>query len=778
MLEPELNFYPEDIQSSSKEGDAFQPAYNTPNKPVSELNMQPSANGSVMTRDSMQSPNFVPGTHGAGWQIKSNGDATFQNITVNNVKEGGVISITVVPGDSLQTALNTINTQGGGTLYLSPGTYTINADLSVYDNTRIIGDSSNNTILDFNSQAYSIIWLGTDIYTTGTIASIGSGVNVVGSGTTWTAAMIGRQIFIDERWYVIVNVTDTTHLTIATGYADGATFAGTYRIANPVNNVAIKGVTIKNSTTTALEGTDIRDVTLNDVVFLSNDKGFIFTNFMNVVPESSTVASSTSNGYELTNGTFCNSYSVATVSNGGSGAVLNNIRSCGWILSAANSNTTDGFNLTDVDSCVFKVEASGNGSNGIEMVSGCDSNFVNDALISGNTSDGIKLTATSDNNTIGSSINITGNGGYGVNIAASTCDNNTLLSPLYLSNASGNYSDSGTGTIIITRSSTAGLFGGNGSDGALSVTSGTTNIDASSAKVVVKNYSSISISSGATLGVTNPSSEGTILILKSQGNITIDGTIELTSIGAAAGTDGFSVLDDNIHYGGAGTAGGNGSGGVGGTGGLIYSNKKLYITADADKLYRKFIDVACGAGGGNGGAGFGGAAGGAGGRGGGSMIIECGGALNFTANGIINLNGGNGSVGTNSTGDTGAGGGGGGGTSGMGLILYNTLTANSGTINAKGGSAGDGGTNTSPAGGGKYGGGGGAGGGSWTYAGKDGGSATGGAPGNGVNATSSEGASGGAGGGSAPSMNPGGTGGTQGATDSNHYLITQNKYFV
>ena len=62
----------------------------------------------------------------------------------------------------------------------------------------------------------------------------------------------------------VVAVADNTHLTIAS--ARGA-YAGTYRIANTINNVSIENVTIKNSTTNALEGTDVENVHLGGVVF-------------------------------------------------------------------------------------------------------------------------------------------------------------------------------------------------------------------------------------------------------------------------------------------------------------------------------------------------------------------------------------------------------------------------------------------------------------------------------------------------------------------------------
>jgi len=313
-------------------------------------------------------------------------------------------------------------------------------------------------------------------------------------------------------------------------------------------------------------------------------------------------------------------------------------------------------------------------------------------------------------------------------------------------------------------------FGGDGSDGALSVTSGTTNIDASSASVVIKEYTSISISSGATLALTNPASTGTILILKSQGDVTIEGTIDLSGDGSAAETDPASVITET---------GGNAA--TVQAGGTEYPFKMFYTTYN-DGYFDGAVRVACGAGGANGnqgtGNGGGPTAGGSGGRGGGALIIECGGAFDFDSGGTINLDGSDGTNGANagagSFGTIGGGGGGGGGSAGMAAILYKTLTDNSGTVSAKGGDGGNGGSGDAVYSGGScQGGWGGGGGGALQEDGETGG--TGGTQSTnsnpGVSSTTSAGSSGGGGGGDA-SHQAGGTGGSStGADTTDHYVI-------
>lgn len=327
---------------------------------------------------------------------------------------------------------------------------------------------------------------------------------------------------------------------------------------------------------------------------------------------------------------------------------------------------------------------------------------------------------------------------------------------------------------------TQGSFGGDGSDGALSITSGTTTIDLSNASSLIKNYTSISITGTGALAFSNPHASGSIIILKSQGNVTITSStapcIDLRGMGASGGAGGafgasgttgttgaLIVTDSNL-----GGVGGSISGTSPGAGGGRWSNITIY-TASTLELNRKAIFVACGSGGGGGGGGSsaGAGTGGDGARGGGALYIECGGALNFTTSNGISTKG---STGSNGTSSTSGGGGGGGGGAGSVVILYKTLTASSGTIDNSGGTGGNGANGSAGVGGsgggggGSYGGAGGTGG-----SGGGGGSAGGGGGGGaGVGGAGSDGASNGGGG-------TGGAGGAGGSASSG--LVTKNTVF-
>lgn len=347
---------------------------------------------------------------------------------------------------------------------------------------------------------------------------------------------------------------------------------------------------------------------------------------------------------------------------------------------------------------------------------------------------------------------------------------------------------------------------GDGSDGALTISSGVTNIDLGAAQMVVKQYTSISITGTGQLTFSNPHASGTYIVFKVQGNVTLTSSanpnIDASGMGAAGGAGGVGKVTVPSNNGANGTNGYNingattqygtgGEGALNGTqttpaGGLILPNLSTYPKAvlasfaAIDQLnrtanfYNRFqfnTYLACGSGGGGGGGGYGNVSynGGDGGRGGGVFRMHIGGDLNMTGNiSVAGKNGTNG-VSASGTNDYRGGGGGGGGAGGMALIIYNTATATSGSIDTKGGNGGNGGNSISANNATGKGGAGGSGGGA--YGGAGGAAAQGVGPG--ANGSAGAGTSAGGGGGGAGQTTgasgetrAGGTGGAGGASDN------------
>lgn len=388
-----------------------------------------------------------------------------------NADIGGRV-LTIDEGQNINAALKSIHDSGGGTLRLNAGTYVINGSLVGYSSTRIVGVSPSATTIDFNSTSGNLSFTGTDIYTTGTITSISGGVNVTGSSTSWLANVkAGQYLFIGTRHYKIAAVTGDTTLVLAEGYTDDLTMPSlAYRITTAIEDVEIANLTIKRSSGTGITFTDAVAITLSNVITALCNKGLVFTNVSRLKMERVLTAAQTSNGCEFTNVGLCDWSSINASANGGHGFVFNNCKTINGLVSSV-ANTSDGFNCTDMDQTIMIYEASSNGGQGVEFVSGCDENDV-DGLFIGNTSDGLKLTATSDRN------NIKGiyknNGGYGINIAASTCDDNTINVPTFSGNTSGDYQDLGTNTNIVATIPSGFNYTGRWDDGLTEVVSNAT----------------------------------------------------------------------------------------------------------------------------------------------------------------------------------------------------------------------------------------------------------------------------------------------------------------
>ncbi len=246
-----------------------------------------------------------------------------------------------------------------------------------------------------------------------------------------------------------------------------------------------------------------------------------------------------------------------------------------------------------------------------------------------------------------------------------------------------------------------GKFGGTGADGALAITTGTTTIDLAGAAVVTKNYTSISITGTGKLAFINPHANGTIITLKSQGNVTLTSStapmIDCSALGPSGGAATAAAQFQNVP-GNPGTDGltdifttyhGVGSTGAGVGAGGVKATLSINDITDGYLRFKTIIFRAAGGGSGHattsndaGAQAFGGK----GGRAGGTLVIECGGAWNFTTTNGISIAGeagGNASIYPTNWPE--CAGGGAGGAAGLFLAIYNTLTANTGTVNVSGG---------------------------------------------------------------------------------------------
>jgi hypothetical protein len=241
----------------------------------------------------------------------------------------------------------------------------------------------------------------------------------------------------------------------------------------------------------------------------------------------------------------------------------------------------------------------------------------------------------------------------------------------------GNGGTPGSGNTFVTQTAFASAFlkpnSGTGADGALSVTSGTTTLNDAghvSGNFAIYNFTTGSISSGATLAFGSNFANKTI-VLKFTGTCTNAGTITTVGNGGAGG-----VANTN------GSLGANACAGVGMTGSGVTAG-----VAAVGVGYGAY-DFSCGNGGG-GGTNGGNYSGGAGGAGGGALVIIS--ASTITISGTVNTSGSNGSN-AQTTGSaayvSGGGAGGAGGGAGNQVFIAPTIVTTNGTFTANGGTAG------------------------------------------------------------------------------------------
>ena len=416
-----------------------------PPPPLPALNIVPLAQSmSTLKEGDFQSKNFRSGR--AGFRLRSDGTGEFQDGIFGGTFNIGGTSITIDNTQDIQTNLDLIESEGGGTLFLQPGTYTLTADISVPSRVTLQGVSRDGVILDCNS-SYKVKMSGSNPYTTGTIALNNGDTTVVGTGTTFTSGMVGQFIFLADYWYEITVFTDTTHITIGDAYFGENLSGYGYAIADPCFNAVARRLTIINATGIGLEVAYSSEPWLDDLYIYSNGTGID----MDYVYAPLFFVSSFSNGVNGNlnyTSAFEIRFSAFAQSTSGAGLVLTNCTSSTIFDSDFSGNTADGINSTSSSNiAIVSFSANANGGQGIEYVSGCNNNQISHGEIADNTSDGAKLTATSDNNTI-LACSIHDNGGYGINIAASTCDNNQIIAPAFSNNTSGTISDSGTNTFV------------------------------------------------------------------------------------------------------------------------------------------------------------------------------------------------------------------------------------------------------------------------------------------------------------------------------------------
>lgn len=356
-----------------------------------------------------------------------------------------MIILTIQPTDDIQNYLDILDDNGGGILNFNPtDTFNVSNNITLYDNVTING---NGATIDFGGGVYKVSAQGSDAYSTGTLAvNFGSG-SVTGTGTTWTSAMVGRSILIGDYWYEITARASNTAITISPVFMAPNVSGVSYVIASTLDNIAIKNISLTNSSTYLLDFRYVNGLVIDSLTAYSASQGINGFDSANIQWVNSVIDDCTT-GMVLNNVPFCtlNNWSITNIT-GGAGLELTGISNTSLGIASIQAITgvgmklTNCFNLGMVNYSIIECT-----SHGIEFVSGNSDMDMNLGYINTCGGDGVKLTATSNSITLTSN-SIQDCTGYGINIANANCENNILISDTTGNNTAGALNDLGTGTL-------------------------------------------------------------------------------------------------------------------------------------------------------------------------------------------------------------------------------------------------------------------------------------------------------------------------------------------
>lgn len=415
--------------------------YNAVSDPIA-----PQSIGNGYIANDMYSSNFATGV--SGWRLSYKGDFEANSGTFRGqVKIGGLI-VNVKTTDDIQTAINTVNAAGGGRVILANGTHTQNSNITMYSNISLEGENELSAIIDFNNGSFGINAVGSNVYNTGTVTVTKGSTAIVGSGTTWTQSMLGQNILLSGIWYPIVAFVNAGQVAVGFPFADTTALGQSYTIATTINDVQVMNLTIKNSTTNAININYGNNYIIQDLILVNNTVGTSVQNSSSFALQVID-ASGCGKGADLNNCYNGNVTAFSCIDSTNMGFNITKSQFIDFGVMNITNSTNNGVSLTSCSILSFNQFASrNNGAAGMEMVSGNSSINIGNSVFNNNGTDGLKIT---DSSSMGSAVNsdFANNSGWGVNIVSANCNNNIILVPQFTSNGSGDITDSGTGTNII-----------------------------------------------------------------------------------------------------------------------------------------------------------------------------------------------------------------------------------------------------------------------------------------------------------------------------------------
>lgn len=381
-----------------------------------------------------------------GWSIDGFGNVEFNDGLFRGTFIIGGALITISDITQLQAANDSVAALGGGTIALVPDTYFPTSSFTLSSGVTL---DMNGATIDFGGGAYQFLIQGSNAYSTGTLAVNYGSTSVTGTGTTWTAAMVGQSILIGDYWYTISARASNTSITLSTAYRGLNITGATYVIATTVDGASIVNGTVLNNSSIPLvrfrycNGFTMDGLSCANAPQAIDGDDSANVNWLNSSMQNCVIGMTYDN---VPFGTFNNCIGLDIT--GGTAMALNGVTNAalGSISFQAITGRAVTFqncsNLGFVNYSIIKAS-----SHGVEFISGNSDIDLGEGYFNSCGGDGVKLTASSDRISM-SQLSLLNNGGYGINIADSTCDNAAIGLCSFSGNSSGALNDLGTGTAV------------------------------------------------------------------------------------------------------------------------------------------------------------------------------------------------------------------------------------------------------------------------------------------------------------------------------------------
>lgn len=307
-------------------------------------------------------------------------DARFATAVVSLSGEKGTYK-------DIQAAVTYVNGLGGGVVLIKAGTYFISSQITLFSNVSLIGEGDS-TVIDFTNHTglTGISIEGTEVTTAGTITLTKDDATVTGSSTTFSddSVAAGDILYIAGLRATVSSVTTNTALELTENYEGTTIAAESYTIAQPLFNITISDLLIKNyapaGSAKAIYINYGEYVTISRVSFVNCDDAVTIQNCFSVIIDQSNATEGV-NGY-------------------GIGSSTSKVIQAYLLDCNATNNSTSGATIINGSNVVISGGSySYNGQQGIRFA-GTDKSRLSNAFIRGNPLEGIYFSSTSDDNII------------------------------------------------------------------------------------------------------------------------------------------------------------------------------------------------------------------------------------------------------------------------------------------------------------------------------------------------------------------------------------------